>query len=295
MNRNVKAHIAVLIANIIYGANYSIAKLIMPVFIKPFGFIVIRVLVSAVLFFISSKIFVNEKVERADKLKLVLCSIFGVAVNQLFFFKGLSLTSPINAGLIMVTNPIFVLLLVAIFLNEKINLNRIIGIIFGLTGAVLLIVYGNRFSTTNGNAVGDLFILLNSLSYAVYLVMVKPLMTKYHPITIMRYIFFVGAFWVLPFGFSEFNEINWSEFTPDLWKALAFVVVGTTFFAYLFNTMALRELSPGTVSVYIYLQPAMAAFFAMALGKDQLSLIHIIAATFIFVGVYLSTKSAAKV
>jgi drug/metabolite transporter (DMT)-like permease len=295
MNRNVKAHIAVLIANIIYGANYSIAKLIMPAFIKPFGFIVIRVLVSAVLFFISSKIFINEKVERAGKLKLVLCSIFGVAVNQLFFFKGLSLTSPINAGLIMVTNPIFVLILVAIFLHEKINLNRIIGIIFGLAGAVLLIVYGNRFSTTNSNAVGDLFILLNSLSYAIYLVMVKPLMTKYHPITIMRYIFFVGAFWVLPFGFAEFNEINWSEFTPDLWKALAFVVVGTTFFAYLFNTMALRELSPGTVSVYIYLQPAMAAFFAMALGKDQLSLIHIIAATFIFVGVFLSTKSVAKV
>ena len=295
MNRNIKAHIAVLVANIIYGANYSIAKLIMPAFIKPFGFIVIRVLVSAVLFFISSKIFINEKVAKEDKLKLVLCSIFGVAINQLFFFKGLSLTSPINAGLIMVTNPIFVLILVAIFLHERINLNRILGIICGITGAVLLIVYGNRFATTNGNSLGDLFILLNSLSYAIYLVMVKPLMAKYHPLTIMKYIFIVGAIWVLPFGFSEFNEIKWSEFTPELWQALAFVVVGTTFFAYLFNTMALRELSPGTVSIYIYLQPAMAAFFAMALGKDQLSFIHIVAAAFIFVGVYLSTKSIAKV
>lgn len=294
MNRNIKAHIAVLVANIIYGANYSIAKLIMPAFIKPFGFIVIRVLVSAILFFLSSKIFIREKVEKEDKIKLVLCSIFGVAINQLFFFKGLSLTSPINAGLIMVTNPIFVLLLIAIFLNEKINLNRIIGIIFGITGAVLLIVYGNRFSTNNSNSLGDLFILLNSLSYAIYLVMVKPLMAKYHPLTIMKYIFIVGAFWVLPFGYAQFNEIKWSEFTLELWQALAFVVVGTTFFAYLFNTMALRELSPGTVSVYIYLQPAMAAFFAMALGKDELSLIHILAASFIFVGVYLSTKSIAK-
>lgn len=294
MNRNIKAHIAVLVANIIYGANYSIAKLIMPAFIKPFGFIVIRVLVSAILFFLSSKIFIREKVEKEDKFKLVLCSIFGVAINQLFFFKGLSLTSPINAGLIMVTNPIFVLLLIAIFLNEKINLNRIVGIIFGITGAVLLIVYGNRFSTNNSNSLGDLFILLNSLSYAIYLVMVKPLMAKYHPLTIMKYIFIVGAFWVLPFGYAEFIEVKWSEFTPELWQALAFVVVGTTFFAYLFNTMALRELSPGTVSVYIYLQPAMAAFFAMALGKDKLSLIHILAASFIFVGVYLSTKSIAK-
>lgn len=295
MNRNIKAHVAVLVANIIYGANYSIAKLIMPAFIKPFGFIVIRVLVSAILFYISSKIFINEKVAKEDKLKLVLCSIFGVAINQLFFFKGLSLTSPINAGLIMVTNPIFVLILVAVFLHERINLKRIIGIICGITGAILLIVYGNRFATTNSNPLGDLFILLNSLSYAIYLVMIKPLMTKYHPLTIMKYIFIVGAIWVLPFGYTEFTEIKWNEFTPVLWQSLAFVVVGTTFFAYLFNTMALRELSPGTVSIYIYLQPAMAAFFAMALGKDQLSFIHIIAAAFIFVGVYLSTKSIAKV
>jgi len=294
MNRSLKAHLSVLIANIIYGANYSIAKEVMPAFIKPFGFIVIRVSVAAILFFLAAKLFFKEKIAKEDWPRIFACAVFGVTVNQLLFFKGLSLTSPINAGLMMVTNPIFVLILSVIFLNELINLKRIIGIISGIVGAVLLIIYGNRFSTAESDAVGDICILQNSLSYAIYMVMVLPLMKKYHPVTIMQIVFAIGTVLVLPFGWQEFTQIEWSTFSMSIWWSVVFVVIGTTFFAYLLNTLALRELSAGVVSVYIYLQPLLAAGFAMLLGKDAPNILHLFAAVLIFLGVYLTTRGVEK-
>ena len=294
MTRSFKAHIAVLTANIIYGANYSIAKEVMPSYIKPFGFIVIRVCVAAILFFVAAKLFFREKIDESDWPRLIACAVFGVAVNQLLFFKGLSLTSPINAGLMMVTNPIFVLGLSVMFLGEVINLNRIIGIISGISGAVILIIYGNRFSSVPSDPFGDLCILLNSLSYAMYIILVLPLMKKYHPISIMQIVFALGSVLVLPFGWEEFRSIEWSTFPTDTWWSVLFVVIGTTFFAYLLNTLALRELSAGVVSVYIYLQPLMAAGFAMLFGKDVPNVLHLIAALLIFIGVWLTTKSVVK-
>lgn len=294
MTRSFKAHLAVLTANIIYGANYSIAKEVMPSYIKPFGFIVIRVCVAAVLFFVAAKLFFREKIHQSDWPRIIACAVFGVAVNQLLFFKGLSLTSPINAGLMMVTNPIFVLGLSVIFLGEIINLNRIIGIICGISGAVILILYGNRFSSVQSDPFGDLCILLNSLSYAMYIILVLPLMKKYHPITIMQIVFVIGSLLVLPFGWEQFTQIEWNTFSSNIWWSVLFVVIGTTFFAYLLNTLALRELSAGVVSVYIYLQPLMAAGFAMLFGKDIPNILHLLAALLIFIGVWLTTKSVEK-
>lgn len=288
MNRNFTAHLSVLTANIIYGANYSIARIVMPEFIRPFGFIILRVGVSGLLFFLAARLIIREKIERKDLPQFFLCALFGVAINQLLFFKGLSLTSPINAGLIMVTNPIFVLIISGIFLKERITLYRIGGIICGLAGAVLLIRFGQILRSGQGNALGDTFILLNSLSYAVYLVMVLPLMKKYHPVTIMQVIFGFGALLVFPFGWHEFSEIPWQQLDTRAWLATVFVVIATTFLAYLLNTMALRRLSANMVSVYIYLQPLFAAGFAILIGKDSLHLLHVISAALIFLGVWLT-------
>lgn len=294
MKSNFRSHLAVFTANVIYGANYSIAKGLMPTHIRPFGFIVIRVCTAAVLFLVTAQLLFREKIHRADWPRLLGCAVFGVAINQLLFFKGLSLTSPINSGLIMVTNPIFVLILSGIFLKEKIGWRRVFGIASGICGAVMLILYGNRFSSGVGNSTGDLCILLNSFSYAIYLVMVLPLMKKYHPVTIMQFIFLIGSLLVLPFGYEEFTAIKWETFTTGMWLATAFVVIGTTFLAYLFNTIALRELSANVVSVYIYLQPLLAAGFAMLLGKDVPNLLHFISAALIFAGVWLTTTSGKR-
>lgn len=285
-----QAHLYVLTANIIYGANYSIAKSITPLYIKPFGFIVLRTLVATILFWAASLFFPKEKLLRKDVWRLLSCAVFGIAINQLLFFKGLSLTSPINAGLMMISNPIFVLVLSFFFLSEQITWQKIIGIAAGISGCVVLILYGGRFSSVKSSSIGDVCILINALSYAVYLILAKPIMRKYHPVTIMKWIFLFGALMVLPFGFQEFDEVKWSSFDSNIWLGILFVVIGSTFFAYLFNTLGLVALSASVVSVYIYLQPLLAAGFALLLGKDVPHVLHLIAALLIFTGVYLCTR-----
>lgn len=281
------AHLAILGANIIYGLNYSIAKDVMPEFIKPFGFIFCRVSGALLLFWLFGLLAKKEKVAKKDLFRLMLCGLFGVASNQLMFFYGLNLTTPINAAIIMTCNPILVLLISAVILGERITSRKVLGIALGILGAAGLILYKKDTSISSGGFIGDLFIFLNATSYAIYLVLVKPLMQKYEPITVIKWVFTFGFIIVVPFGFNEFQAIQWASFSANIWWAFLFVVIGTTFFAYLFNIFGLKSLNPSVVSTYIYSQPLIASVVAILLEKDKLDLLKLIAAIFIFAGVYL--------
>jgi drug/metabolite transporter (DMT)-like permease len=289
-----RAHLALLAANIIYGVNYSVAKEIMPEYILPFGFIFCRVLGALVLFWVFHTMLPREKVERRDFLRLAVCGVFGVAANQLMFFYGLNLTTPINAAIIMTCNPILVLIMSAVLIKERITVSKISGIFLGLSGAAGLILYHNQLSISSEGFVGDVFIFLNAASYAVYLVLVKPLMHKYQATTVIKWVFLFGFLIVIPFGFREFGEIVWEDFTTKVWFSFLFVVVGTTFLAYLFNIFALKELNPTTVSTYIYSQPLIASLLALLLGQDELSLVKVVSAILIFLGVYLVSRRKKK-
>ena len=295
MSKKFWAHLAILGANIIYGLNYSIAKDVMPDFIQPFGFIFCRVSGALLLFWLFAQFTEREKVTPKDLGLLAICGAFGVAANQLMFFYGLNLTSPINAAIILTCNPILVLVISAIVIKERITSRKIVGIGLGLTGALGLILFKGTSALNSDGFVGDLFVFLNATSYAVYLVLVKPLMQKYKPMTVIKWVFLFGFIYVIPFGFTEFQEIDWSGFTTNIWGAFIFVVLGTTFLAYLFNIYGLTELSPSVVSIYIYSQPLIASIMAIALQKDALSYEKITAAIFIFTGVYLvSSRRSIK-
>ena len=291
MNNPIKVHIALFAANLIYAANYTIAKGVMPDYIEPFGFILLRVSGALLLFWFFHKMFSTEKVEKRDFWKLALCGLFGVAINQSLFFKGLNITTPINAAIIMTSNPILVLLFAAFIIKETITGKKLIGIVVGITGAVLLIAFGKNFSFGSTTFTGDLLILINSTSYGIYLVLVKPLMDKYSPLTVIKWVFFFGFLFVLPFGLMEFTQIDWKEMPLNIWMSVLFVVIATTFIAYSLNIYALKYVSPTIVSYYVYLQPLLATVIALFLSKDELSLIKIVSALFIFTGVYLVSSS----
>jgi drug/metabolite transporter (DMT)-like permease len=290
LNKNHVAHFAILLANLIYGINYTFAKDVMPGYIKPFGFIMLRVLGALPLLWLISLLGPREKVSRKDLGRLAICGFFGVAANQLMFFAGLNITTPINAAIIMTTNPILVLIAASFILNQAITKRKILGIAFGIVGASALILFKGNLSLDSSTWTGDLLIFLNSMAYGVYLVLVAPLMSKYRPITVIKWVFAFGALYVIPFGFSQFSEIEWSSFTWEIGLKAAFVVFFTTFIAYLFNVFGLKYLKPSTVSTYIYSQPVFAAVVAIMLGKDQITITKVIAASFIFLGVYLVSK-----
>lgn len=291
MSSSIKAHLALFTVALIYGGNYPIAKIVLDgEHIQPLAFILIRVIVGSLLFWIFHSIFVRERIQRRDIGRLVLCSIFGVAINQMFFFSGLKWTTPINASLIMTTTPILVLLISAIMLGERITAQKILGITLGACGAILLIGYGEQLAFGGRRLLGDLLILINASAYAIYLVLVKSLMERYHPATVVSWVFTFGSLFVLPFGIHDFLNIQWHTFDLNIWLSVLYVLLGTTFLAYLLNAFALKRVNASLVSVYIYLQPLFASLFALLLGKDSLTAIKLGAALLIFVGVYLVSK-----
>lgn len=284
-----KAHLAAFTANLIYGANFSIAKLIMPGMIKPNAFILLRVVFATLLFFFMYQFTkTGEKIARGDYFRFFLLGLFGVAINQLLFFQGLSLTSNINAALIMTTNPVMVMLFAGLLIGERITLLRITGILFGIVGAATLI-FSNKTNTT-GSFTGDLMIFINAASYAVFIVMVQPMMKKYNSWLVLTWTFFFGTLIVIPFGFNDVTLVDWTAFGFTHWSALIFVIFFTTFLAYLLNTLSLKELSPAVMSYYIYLQPIFATAISLAIHHDPLKWVHLISSLLIFTGVYLVTK-----
>jgi drug/metabolite transporter (DMT)-like permease len=286
MNSNLKPHLAILGANLIYGINYTVAKDIMPNFVTPFGLVFCRVLGALILFW-CIHLFTYEKVEKKDLLLLAACGFFGVFANQMMFLYGLDITTPINASIIMVSNPILVLIASAIILKSKITALKIGGIILGIIGALILLLFKDSFSFGSENFLGNLFIFLNALSYGIYLVITVPLMRKYKALTVITWVFTFGIIFVFPFGVKEFINIEWQLFTPLIWFEFSFIIIATTFFAYLLNIYGLKKLSPTIVSTYIYLQPLFAALIAIWAGKDGLDWVKIIAALLIFSGVFL--------
>lgn len=285
------AILAAIGASSIYGINHTIAKGLMPIYIQPFGFIFLRVTGAAILFWLISFWGPKEKISNSDWPRIFGCAVFGMVINMLMFFKGLSLSTPINSSVIMTVSPILVLILAAILIKEKITPLKIIGIIVGLGGALLLILFSNQHSINAPNIpLGNLFFIINAASYGLYLILVKPLTQKYHPFTLMKWLFLIAIFINFPITISEFREVEWTSLPFEaIWK-MGFVVLGTTFATYLLNIFALKELSASTISAFIYLQPLIAIIFAISTGADTLTTVKIVAALLVFAGVYMVTK-----
>ena len=262
----------------------------MPKYVDAFGFIVMRVGGSVILFWLISFFGPKEKIAKEDFPRIVAAAFFGVAFNMLTFFKGLSYTSPIMGAVLMVTTPMIVLVLSAFIMKERMENRKVLGIILGLAGTITLILYGKALVNATNASLGNLLVFVNAVSYAFYLIIVKKLMDKYNAFTFVKWIYTFGFLMVLPFGWGEFQAIDFDNLPADIIWKIGFVVIFSTFLTYLLNLISMRELKPTTVAVFIYLQPLFATIFAVSLGKDDLSLVKLISAVLIFVGVYLVTQ-----
>ena len=292
MKNTTLGFLAALGATVIYGLNHTIAKNVMPVYISPFGFILLRVLGATILFWIASIFVKHERIERKDWPRLIACSFLGMVINMLAFFKGLELSTPVNSSVIITISPIIVFIFSAILLKEKIKLIRSAGILFGFVGALILVLYTAKTGLNAPNIpLGNILFIVNSFAYGLYLVLVKPLIEKYNVINLLKWLFLLAIFMNFPVTIGEFSIVDWTNLPiKEAILPMVFVVVGTTFCTYLFNAYALRTLSPSTVSSFIYLQPIVGIIYAVSTKSDSLSLVSVIGMILIFIGIYLVTK-----
>ena len=290
MNHNLRSHFALLGANTIYGLNYVIAKGIMPDYMMPKAIIFIRVSITVIVFGILHFIMPKEKVEKRDLFKMALCAIFGVAINQILFFEGLNLSTPINASIIITVIPVLILIFAHYILKERITALKVLGIILGATGALIVILSAGKGDFKSATMLGNFLIFINALSWAFYLVLIKPLMEKYDSLTVMKWVFFFGLIIIFPFTVKSFSITSFVTIPFKIWMSISFVVFGATIVAYFLNNYSLKTVSPSVNGIYIYLQPLIASVVAILFGKDELTVFKTIAALLIMAGVYFVTR-----
>ena len=291
MKSTTKAHLAVLSTNLLFGVNFATVKYITPGFILPFGLNMARVLTALILFWLLYFFKPGgPSIRKADLPRFVFCAATGVTINQLFFIKGLSLSTSIHASLLSLATPIFITFIAAWLLRESLTVLKIIGLILGVSGATFLILLKDKSHTGSDIITGDIYILINAISYAFYMVMVRPLMKIYSPLQIIRWVFTFGTIMIIPFAWPQFASTNWAVFHTSQWLALGFICVGATFFSYLFNMYGIAVIGASASGSYIYTQPVFAAVTSMVFLGESIDIYKILAALLIFTGVYLINR-----
>jgi drug/metabolite transporter (DMT)-like permease len=290
LNQNLKSYLAVIGANTIFGLNYVIAKGIMPDFLSPRAIVFLRAGGTLLLFWTLHLFLPSEKVEKGDLLKMALCAVFGVVVNQTLFFEGLNRTTPISASIIMTATPIMILIFSHFILKEKITGIKVLGIMLGAAGALMIILASGIGDFQANTLLGNFMVITNAASWSLYLVLIKPLMKKYNSLTIMKWTFFFGFIVLFPFSIITLASSPFTQIPFNIWMSILFVVFITTGFAYYLINYSLKTLSPNVNGICIYLQPLIASLVAIIFEKDILTVIHLIAAVLIMTGVYLATQ-----
>lgn len=293
----IKAHLALFASHVIYAANHFIAKDIMPEKINPNALVVFRVIGAGLLFW-GIKFFIRERIAKKDFFKLALCGLFGASINQLSFFHGLNLTSPIDTSIIMTSAPTVVFILSIFFLKEKVTGAKLLGLSIGALGAITLIWYG-QVSDNNSSFSGNLFVFINVLFYSLYQVIVKPLMRSYHFITIISWVFLFGFLFLIPLGLKDvIYNTDYAAFDTNTNLAIAYIILCTTFLTFLFNIYGLRQVSPAVAGSYSYVQPAVSFIIVIILSyvfhndiyNEDIDLVKIISCVMVIIGVYLISK-----
>lgn len=294
MSKRFQAHAAVLLANIFFGINYITIKLIVPSKISAPALNVCRVVSAAILFWILYLLKPSKPgILKKDIPVFIVCAVAGVVINQILFVKGLSLTTSIHASLLALVTPVLIIFIAAWLLKEKLTALKIVGVAAGVAGAAILIVMKDVSHTASNIFLGDVLVVLNAIAYAFYLVIAKPLMNRYSAVHVVRWVFTIGLFFMVPYGWNDVMATDWQNFTTNDWICFWFVLTGATFFAYLFNIYGISVLGASATGSYIYTQPVFAAVLAIAFTGETYDWVKLLAALLIFSGVYLVNRKPA--
>ena len=293
-SQNQRAHMALLATAFIWGINYAISKYLLTGLFTPLQLIFLRLSGGMICFYIFQKLFVNEKVARKDLVMLAFLGIIGFGLNQTLFYAGMALTSPVDASILHVINPILVLIFSSLLIGEKVTFRKTGGILLGSSGALLLIFYSSGLSFSGNHAYGNLMIIMNMIFYALYLVLIKPLTGKYKTSTILKWVSIFGFIFILPFSIKPALQINFAGISTSVWLLVLYVIIMNTLVAYFLINYALERVMPSIVSYYTYLQPFIASAASLTVGNGSITSTKILAAVLIFSGVALVNSGSGK-
>lgn len=293
-NKKLTGHVALFAANIIFGINNPISRSLMPDTLSPYTLTFFRFSGGMLLFWLVSLFVKNEKVPPKDLFLLFFASLFALTLNQLPFFVGLSMTSPIDASIVVTMMPIVTMILAAIFIKEPITLMKAVGVLVGASGALLIVFNNHAVHVGKSNFWGNIVVFGAVISFALYLTLFKKIISKYSSITIMKWMFLFATICGLPFCYQPLMQTNYMALSAGVYYRIAFVILFATFIGYLLIPIGQKVLRPTTFSMYNYVQPIVASIAAIIIGLDTFGYEQALAGILVFSGVYIVTQSKSR-
>lgn len=285
-------------ANIMWGLMSPVTKLLITsTALSSLLMVDFRIFGATILFWITSLFTRREHVSKPDLVRLAGAAFLGVLFNQGCFIFGVGLTSPGEASIITTTMPMWVMVLAWLILREPITGKKIGGIALGATGALILVMSGMSHGTTargDNPVAGDLIVLCAQLSYALYLTFYRNFIKKYSLVTLMKWMFLFASVGLLPFSIPSIMDMDWSSLESIHWAGVGYVVVFSTYLAYICIMIGQKNLRPTLVGMYNYVQPIVASLIGIYLGLDTFGGSKILAVVLIFAGVYLVSISKSR-
>ncbi|MBP1673577.1 MAG: protein of unknown function transrane [Bacteroidetes bacterium] len=301
MKESVKGHIALISANIIFGFSAPFSKLLFNSYLSYSSLLLLRSIGGAILFWGASLFIPKEKLSKKEIVILIIAAFVGVIFNQGLYMAGLARTTPIHCGLLQTLGPVYTLLLATFILKEPFTLKKLLGVLVGMSGALILIFseYSNQNSSKTHSYIGDILVIASGVAFALYLTLFMNIIKKYNPITIMKWMFLFSSIVLTPFYFHELEEIRnitFSDQKPmlDFILYLGYIIIAATFIGYLLISFAQKRIRPTIVSMYVYIQPIIMTILSIMWGLGTFNVEKLVAALLIFVGVYIVTRSKKK-
>ena len=291
-------HVACFLAYAIFGLNIVFCKGISNAsVIPPMALFCIRAAGASLLFWIISAFVPGEKIEKADWWRVALASFMGLFVPQTTFLVAMTQTAAVDAAIIQSINPIFTMIFAAFFLKEPVTWKKTLGVLVSIAGIIFLIFSSKQYQAGDGSTSvgGVLWLLLNGISFSLYLAIFRPIISKYSVITFMKWMFLFSLALSLPFSVPSLIDVPWTAIQPKIYLEVAYVVVFATFVAYFLIPLGQQRLRPTLVSMYTYVQPIVAVLISIVIGMDTLTWQKTVAIVLVFAGVALVNRSKARV
>lgn len=291
---SITGHLSAFIAYAIFGFNIIVCKdLTSGHLIPPLGIFTLRSLVAGALFWIVSLFLPKEKVDRKDYIRIFAASILGFFTCQVTFLVGIPHITPMDCSILTAMSPIYTMAIAAIVIKEPITLQKAGGVIISFIGIIYLII--SRVTAPGGvtesTPFGIVMIILNSLSFSMYLGIFKPLISKYSAVTFMKWIFLFSALVSTPLSLKGLTEVEWAAIPSIQYAELAYLIILATFVTYFLIPVAQKRIRPTLVSMYSYIQPIIAIVISIVIGMDHLTWQKILAAAMVFAGVIIVSYS----
>ena len=289
-------HAACFLAYAIFGLNIVICKdLTGSHTFSPLALFSIRSVCACALFWLVSLFFPRERVEGRDFLKILLASFLGYFCCQLSFLMAIPQVTPMTSSIVSSLSPISTMFSAAVAIKEPLSFKKLAGVLVSFGGMLLLVLGGMNVSGVQENSIqGILLLIVNGLSFALYLGIFKPLISKYSVCTFMKWIFLFSTLMSLPFTSAEIVRLEWGAIPSRILLELAFLVFLATFVSYYLIPYGQKQLRPTLVSMYAYVQPIIATAISICIGMDSLSWQKILSAVLVFAGVVIVSRSRSR-